>query len=224
MMPFRKCFVLKPLALAAVIFCCFLASAKDKKKALLPADVLQARTVLVIIDPTAGVDAADPYANRLARMDVEKALDLWGRFTLVQEGFSADLVITVRKGNGKVIQPTIGGTPVNGNPPINAGSASDPNQATTRAGGHWGTSSMPNDPSANGTQSSAPYPQIEAGPVEDTFIVYRGNKDDPHWNPLDAPAVWRYSRKDALASPAVPAVEVFRTLIADSEKQLASHP
>jgi len=36
--------------------------------------------------------------------------------------------------------------------------------------------------------------------------------------------VWRYSGKDALASPEVQAVEVFRKVIAESEKQLASHP
>src|SRR5271168_2503414 len=101
-MPFRKL-----LALSAIILCCALAPAKDKKKAVLPVDVLSARTVLVIVDPTAGVDAADPNANRLARVDVERALDKWGRFTLVQEGTTADLIIMVRKGNGKVIQPAI---------------------------------------------------------------------------------------------------------------------
>jgi hypothetical protein len=36
----------------------------------------------------------------------------------VQEGFTADLIIVIRKGNGKLIQPTIGGTPVNGTPPV----------------------------------------------------------------------------------------------------------
>jgi hypothetical protein len=56
------------------------------------------------------------------------------------------------------------------------------------------------------------------------FVVYRGSKDDPYWSPLDAPPVWRYSGIDALASPSVPAVEVFRKLIADSEKELAAHP
>jgi len=55
------------------------------------------------------------------------------------------------------------------------------------------------------------------------FVVYRGTTD-PNSSPLDAPSVWRYSGKDALASPSVPAVEVFRKLIAESEKQLASHP
>ena len=129
-MPLRKL-----LAVTAIILCSALASAK--KKAILPADVLRARTVLVIVDPTAGVDVRDPNANRAARADVEKALDQWGRFTLVQEGFTADLVITVRKGNGKLIQPTIGGTPINGTPPVSGGTTSTPTQITTRAAVRW---------------------------------------------------------------------------------------
>ena len=60
--------------------------------------------------------------------------------------------------------------------------------------------------------------------TQDTFVVYRGNKDDPNWSPLDAPAVWRYSGKNVLDSPSVPAVEAFRKAIAESEKQLASNP
>jgi hypothetical protein len=214
-MPLRKL-----LAVTTIILCSALASAK--KKAILPADVLRARTVLVIVDPTAGVDARDPNANRAARANVEKALDQWGRFTLVQEGFTADLVITVRKGNGKLIQPTIGGTPINGTPPVSGGTTSTPTQMTTRGAVRLGPGD-PNDPSSAGTQPSTPEPQIEAGSRQDMFVVYRGSMDSI-WSPLDAPAVWRYSGKDALASPSVPAVEVFRKLIAESEKELASHP
>jgi hypothetical protein len=211
------------LTLALLVFS-LLALAKDKKKIVLPADILKARTVLVIVDPSAGVDVQDPNANRLARVNVEQALDKWGRFTPVQEGLTADLIIMVRKGNGKIVQPTIGGTPVNGVPPVNVGSTTTPTETTTRAGGRWGSSGIPNDPSAAGSQPANPQPQIEAGPMQDTFVVYRGNKDDPNWSPLDAPAVWRYTAKNALESPSVPAVEAFRTVIADSEKQLASNP
>jgi len=214
-MPLRKL-----LAVTAIILCSALASAK--KKAILPADVLRARTVLVIVDPTAGVDVSDPNANRAAREGVEKALDQWGRFTLVQEGLTADLVITVRKGNGKFIQSTIGGTPINGTPPVSGGTTSSPTESKTRAGVRWGTGN-PNDPSNAGTQPSTPRPQMEAGSPQDTFVVYRGSTG-PDQSPLDAPSVWRYSGKDALASPSVPAVEAFRKLIAESEKQLASHP
>jgi hypothetical protein len=214
-MPLRRL-----IAVTAIILCSALASAK--KKAILPADVLRARTVLVIIDPAAGVDARNPNANRAARADVEKALDQWGRFTLVQEGFTADLIIMVRKGNGKLIQPTIGGTPVNGTPPVSGGTTSTPTQVTTRGAVRWGPGS-PNDPSSAGNQPSTPEPQIEAGSAQDMFVVYRGSMDSI-WSPLDAPSVWRYSGKDALASPSVPAVEAFRKLVAESEKELASHP
>ena len=62
-MPLRKL-----LAVTTIILCSALAPAKDKKKAILPADVLRARTVLVIVDPTAGVDVRDPNANRAAQM------------------------------------------------------------------------------------------------------------------------------------------------------------
>jgi hypothetical protein len=212
-MPLRK-----PLAVTAIILCSALASAK--KKAILPADVLRARTVLVIVDPAAGVDVRDPNANRAARADVEKALDQWGRFTLVQEGLTADLVIMVRKGNGKLIQPTIGGTPVNETPPVNGGTTSSPTQSTARGSVRWG-SGIPNDPSNAGP--STPAPQLEAGSPQDMFVVYRGSTD-PNWSPLDAPSVWRYSGKDVLASPSVPAVEAFRKLVAESERELASHP
>jgi hypothetical protein len=92
---------------------CLMGAAKDKKKVLLPADVLEARTVLVIIDPDAGIAVEHPNANRMAREDVEKALMKWGRYSLVMEPSNADLIITVRKGSGKTAQPTIGGVPTN---------------------------------------------------------------------------------------------------------------
>ncbi len=214
-MPLRK-----SVAVTVIILCSALASAK--KKAILPADVVRARTVLVVVDPTAGVDAEDPNANRIARADVEKALDQWGRFTLVQDGSTADLVITVRKGTGKWIQRTIGGTPINGTPPVSGDSTSTSTQSTTRGNVGWGRRS-PNDPSSAGTQPSDPEPQIESGSPQDMFVVYRGSTD-PNRSPLDGSSVWRYSGKDALASPSVPAVEAFRKLIAESEKELASHP
>lgn len=211
----------KFLAVTAMILCAATAPAKDKKKQLLPADVLRAKNVLVIIDPSAGMDASDPNANRYARENVEKALDQWGRFSVVQEGQTADLIIMVRKGSGKLVEPTIGGTPINSPPPVNGSQTSSPGQTTTRGGVRWG--GLPNDASNGGVGPSNPSPQVEAGQRDDTFVVYRGS-DDPNWSPLDAPSVWRYSRKDALALPGMEAVEAFRKLIAESEKQLASQP
>ena len=80
----------------------------------------------MIVDPTAGVEITDPNANRIARADVERALDQWGRFTLVQEGYTADLVIMVRKGSSKLAQGTIGGTPINEVPPLGGDSTNTP--------------------------------------------------------------------------------------------------
>jgi hypothetical protein len=76
-------------------------TAKDKKKSLLPDDVLQAKTVLVVVQPGAGIEIDAPNANRTALDDVENALTNWGRFRLVRSEYDADLVISVRKGTGR---------------------------------------------------------------------------------------------------------------------------
>jgi hypothetical protein len=49
------------------------------------------------------------------------------------------------------------------------------------------------------------------------FALYRGRADYP----LDSPAIWRYTAKDALSSPSVPAVAQFREVIDQSLKALA---
>jgi hypothetical protein len=204
------------LAVSVLLLSCLAGVAKDKKKVLLPADVLQAHTVLVVVDPNAGVAIEDPYANRTAQEDVEKALMKWGRFSLVVDAGDADLIITVRKGNGKVVQPTIAGVPINNRPVL-----LEPTDSGGRIGVGQGNPGTANDPQS---PPSSPHMQAEVGQTQDIFVVYRSSKDDPHVTPLDAPAVWRYTAKDALQSPGVPAVEVFRKLIAESEKQLAGTP
>ncbi|MGA9814350.1 MAG: hypothetical protein WBQ64_16305 [Terriglobales bacterium] len=62
--------------------------AKDKKKQLFPEDVLQARTVMVVIHPDAGETLATPLANRNAQDEVERALTKWGRFDLVMDAYT----------------------------------------------------------------------------------------------------------------------------------------
>jgi hypothetical protein len=54
----------------------------------------------------------------------------------------------------------------------------------------------------------------EVGSSEDTFEVHRGGMSDP----LDSPAVWRYTAKDCLRAPKVSAVEEFRKAIAEAEQ------
>src|SRR5271165_4331638 len=94
------------------------APAKKKEKTVLPEVVLRAQTVLVVIQPDAGEPISDPAANRKAQEQVEKALMTWGRFRLAVDASTADLVIAVKKGSGKVANPTISGGPVDNRPVI----------------------------------------------------------------------------------------------------------
>lgn len=184
------------------------ANAKDKKKQTLPEYVLRASTVLVVVNPEAGEPVEQPMANATARENVEKALMEWGRFRLVMDGEESDLVIAVRTGSGKMVQPTIKGGPIDTRPGV--GQSTD---STIRIGGQQGHPPPMNDPSMVGPQSG-PHVSNEVGPSEDTFEVYRGGAQSP----LDAPAVWRYIAKDCLRPPKVAAVEEFRKAIADAEK------
>jgi hypothetical protein len=201
------------LAFPLLLICCLVAAGKDKKKIILPKDVLEARTVLVVVDPDAGIALEAPNANRTAQEDVEKALMNWGRFTLAMDVSTADLVISVRKGNGKIAQPTIGGVPANNRPVV-----FEPTDSGGTFGGHRGNPPQTGDPTE--AQPQNPHPQVEVAPTQDMFAVYRGKRD----NALDSPTVWRYNAKDALHSPDVPAVDVFRNLIKEAEKQQSSTP
>jgi hypothetical protein len=92
--------------------------AGNKKKILLPAYVLKARTVVVLIDPNSGISPTSPLTNKTAQDDVERALMKWGRLNPVLDPQTADLVISIRKGSGKIVQPTITGMPTNDRPVI----------------------------------------------------------------------------------------------------------
>ena len=184
-----------------------LALAGNDKKPVLPVFVLKAETVFVLIDPDAGTSPTSPQANQKARDDVEKAIMKWGRFRLVMEAGTADLIIVVRKGSGKLVQPTIGGLPTNDRPVI-----MQPTDGGVRIGGQKGRPPGSTDPNA---QETHPSPQIEAGATDDMFVVYQGGAG----NPLDGPPAWRYCKKDALKSPSVPAVDEFRKAIEEAEKQ-----
>jgi len=59
-----------------------------------------------------------------------------------------------------------------------------------------------------------PSPRAELSNGDDVFAVYLGNTQ----NPLDATPIWRYSARDALQHPSVPAVDKFRKAIEQAEK------
>ncbi len=192
--------------LPVVVLAASLGSAGNNKKPILPAYVLDARTVLVLIDPDVGTSMSAPLANKKAQDDVEKALMKWGRLSPVLDGLTADLVITVRKGADKIVQPTIGGLPTNDRPVI-----VQPTDGGIRLGGQKGQA--PGTPDS--TQQTGPAPRIEVAPREDVFAVYEGKVAAP----LERSPVWRYMKKDALRSPSVPAVDEFRKAIEETEKQ-----
>jgi hypothetical protein len=207
--------------------------AKDKSKSTLPTYVLQAQTVSVIIDPSAGESLDDPRANEVAQRDVETALLNWGRFQPLLAGRNADLVIVVRRGTGKMasgtvhdprqgrrpvaIDPTDTGIDVGmqrGQPPPYAGDTPDASQGSSI-------------PSQNGPQNGPmtgdrAHPQAEMGTsvAEDSFLVYRGRTE----NPLDGSPVWRYEAKNALKPHSVPAVEAFRKAVDEAEQAAAKQP
>ncbi len=187
--------------------------AKDKKRSSLPEYVLQARTVVVVIDPDAGEPLDKPHANVAARENVEKALTEWGRFDLLTEGHESDLVIVVRAGNGKTMRPTMKGGPVD------RSGGWDTTDSSVRIGSRQAPSPSLNDPNTT-PPNRAPHISNEIGPADDTFDVYRGDVKYP----LDSLPVWRYIAKDCLSAPKVTAVEEFRKAIAEAEKPQPQKP
>lgn len=190
-----------------------LAIAKNKKKQVLPDYVLKAQTVLVVIHPDAGEPLANPTANRTAQDTVEKAMMKWGRFHLVMDAQTADLVVVVRKGRRG--GPMVSNSPAD-NPPV----IYQPSGRDIRIAGQHGRPPDLTDPGLGGSADRGPHISNEIGPSEDTFEVYRGGVEYP----LDASPVWRYMAKDALNGPQVSAVEEFRKTIAESEKQRQQKP
>lgn len=190
-----------------------LAVAKNKKKQVLPDYVLRAETVTVVIYPDAGEPLTNPTANRTAQEDVEKALTQWGRFRLVMDTHTADLVVAVRKGHAG--GPTIRNSPSDNRPVI-----IQPGDGNIRVGGQQGRPPDLNNPGLGGPADRGPRLGNEIGTSEDIFEIYRGGVEYP----LDAPAVWRCVAKDALSGPRVPAVEQFRKVLTESEKLHQQRP
>jgi hypothetical protein len=201
------------LALFAVALLVATPAFAKNKKSNLPAYVLTARTVAVIIDPSAGMSVEDPRANQIARADVEAELRTWGRFEVIDTQ-PADLIIVVRRGTGHMIQPTIHDP--RQNDPIGPGGGIGPENS--RPSNYPGSASNPG--ANNGSINDRPSPEAEIGGVNDSFVVYRGDVD----RPLDTAPGWRYTATDALQPHSVPAVDRFRKAIADAEKAAQKGP
>jgi hypothetical protein len=203
-----KLTLLLPLALVLS------ASAKDKKKPLLPDYVLRARTVMVVVNPGSEVPVANPGENRKAQDDVEQALLKWGRFNLALDSQTADLVISVRR--GRMVSPTITGGPTANRPVV----LQQPGDGQVRVGGEQGRRPDLSDPGLGGSQNTGPHGGTEIGSSDDRMEVYRGGTAYP----LDSAPVWAYSGHNALDAPSVPAVHQFRKAIEEAEKQQKNKP
>jgi hypothetical protein len=200
------------LALLVLLLFISVVIANAKKKPAVPTYVLKAHTVYVIIDPDTGTSLNDPLGNKTAQDDVEKALMKWGRLSPVVDPGSADLVIVIRKGSGKIVQRTIGGQPTNDRPVI-----VQQTDSHIRIGGQQGRA--PGGPPQTEPQDTRPVQQTEiTADTQDTFTVYEGGAGTAE-NIHSRPIAWRYEGKDALHSPSVPAVSEFRKAIEDAEKQ-----
>jgi len=178
----------------------------------LPGYVLKAQTVLVVILPNSGEPIEDITANRKAQEEVEKAFLKWGRYRLAPDTDQADLVVGVRKGTGKIANPTISGGPVDSRP-----GTIETTDNQIRIGVQQGHPPDVTDPrtttGSNGPNDRA-HPGVQVGSAEDTFQVYQGGVQYP----VDSAPVWKYIAKDGLKPPAVAAVEQFRKAVEESEK------
>jgi hypothetical protein len=200
---------MRKLLAVALAACIVLAAfAKDKKTSLAPV-VLRATRVMVVVE-SSGTSLRKPGEDQEARTAVERALEKWGRFKVVyyaNETDPADLVIAVRKGG--FARPVLTGRSPNDRP-----STVDATDMGVNIGISLGTPPpISSDPQPSGRPSMG----TEVGSAEDSFAVYDGRMAEP----LDAPALWRYSGKNALTSPAVPAVQEFRKAIEAAEKAQA---
>ncbi|WP_241654371.1 hypothetical protein [Granulicella sibirica] len=204
----------KRLAMVALGLLALPGLAKSKK-IVLPAYVLKAHTVAVLIDPDAGIAYDDPRANQVAQKDVETALLKWGRFEPVISTQDADLIIVVRRGTGKLVDQTIADPRQNNRPGM-----IDPTSGGLAVGGQRG---RPLDASDSGQPSASPtgvHPQTEVGATDDSFVVYEGKVEGP----LEHPAAWRYTGRDGLRPHGVPAVDEFRKMVAEAEKAASKNP
>jgi hypothetical protein len=195
----------------ALVLAAGMGSAKKKEKVQLPEFILKAQTVVVLILPDAGEPMNDPFANRKAQEEVEKALMKWGRYRLTQDASTADLVIAVKKGSGQIANPTINGGPVDTRP-----GTIETTDNQIRIGAQQGR--PPNGPEsgdATGTSGRAS-PGMEVGSSDDMFEVFRADI----YTGRGAP-VWQYVAKDGLKPPSVTAVEQFRKAVEESEKAAA---
>ena len=143
-------------------------SAKDKPKKNLPPYILQARTIAVMVDPDAGISVDDPRANQVAQKDVETALLNWGRFEPVLSTQTADLIVVLRKGHGRLVSQTIPDSRQNSR----AGVITPTDNGVLIGGQHGPQPNLSSAPPAGSNpEPDGLHPRMEIGGSEDSFAV-----------------------------------------------------
>lgn len=164
------------------------ASAKDKKKDVLPAMFSTARYVYVQAED-GDIFKPDLYPeDRQAISDVENGLSEWKRYVLTINRSEADLIFVVRK--GRAVAAKVGGAvgvgsqPGARNSPAGQGNR-DPGQAGTSYGYGGG---------------------VEAGMPDDTLRVFTQMPDGR----LSGSPIWWREMHDGLDAPGVELLRVLR--------------
>lgn len=193
-----------PILVAAFLAPMASAKPKHKQKPALPDVVWQARSVAVVILPNSPDPAGDPSANEKAKQDVEDAILKWKRFRLEMEPSVADIVVGVRKGSGKLANPTVSHGPMDS--PSGTIEATDD---TVRIG-----------VSQHQAANTPPTPGVAVGGGDDVLEIFLQGGSAP---------VWKYVAKDGLKAPGMLAVGKFREAVEEAEdaakqKQQAKTP
>jgi hypothetical protein len=150
----------------------------------------------------------DPFANHKTQEEVEKSIMKQGRFRLTQEAFTADLVIGVRKGIARVVNPTISGWPVDTRPATIETTDNQIRVSVQKGRPH----PMERRPE---TRTERRVRGKETGSItQDVFEVF--NRGDAYG--VSRAPVWTYVANDRLKPPAVTALEKFRKTLEEAEK------
>lgn len=195
---------------AGIVVLASCVAAKKKEKQVLPDTVLRAQTVFVVIQPDAKEPLTEANANLKAQKAVEEALMKWGKFRLALDTTTADVIISVQKGTGKAMSPTISGGPVDSRPVDVEGDASQ-----IRIMGQKGHPPDATSTSNPGAQDSRVHTGTQAGGSEDVLRLFIGGAVE---YPLEYAPVWMYSRKDALKGPEMAAVAELKKVFEESER------